>query len=168
MSVSNDPVSPIPNPTTFAHRRVLDCGTVQGSWTAKMYGILSEKWDAAALPSSDVLDKAAREAMKALDGPLDHPFGFAILHLANDGVYLLLTRFNNANNLRHSVFSVVLGKETLELARLADPQIIACVWELRLMMYEADAWIDAVLKPGKGLTSDATERYLARRYSGPI
>lgn len=133
-----------------------------------MYAILSENWDAATLPSSDVLGNAVRKAMKTLDSPLDEAFGFAILHLANDGVYLLLTRFNNANNLRHRVLSVVLGRETLELGRLDDPHIIACVWELRLMMYEADAWIDAVLKSGEGLTSDTIEDYLARRYEGTV
>ena len=152
------------NPIAYAPRRVVECGTVEGRWTAKLYAILSERWDEGALPSPEAMAAAVREAMEELDAPLDHPLGFAIFHLANDGIYLLLTRFNNANNLRHRVFSAALGGEPLRLEPLGDAHIIACVWEMRLMKFEADAWIDCVLKPG--LTPETAARYLGARYQG--
>ncbi len=152
-----------PNPLTFAPRRVLDCGTVAADWTAKVYAILSDRWSRGDVPPAPVRDRMVRRAMEALDSPTDHPVGFAIFHLAEDGIYLLVSRFNNANNLRHSVFGV---SSDVQIAPLDDPQIIACIWELRLMMAEADAWIETVLRPGNGLTDDAQAAYLAARYAG--
>lgn len=152
-----------PNPLTFAPRQVLDCGIVAAGWTAKVYAILSERWSQNDVPPASVRDRMVRRAMASLDSPTDHPVGFAIFHLADDGIYLLVSRFNNANNLRHSVFGV---SSDVQIAPLNDPQIIACIWELRLMMAEADAWIETVLRPGNGLTEGAKEAYLATRFAG--
>ncbi|MCW5220013.1 hypothetical protein D5041_09580 [Verminephrobacter aporrectodeae subsp. tuberculatae] len=52
---------------------------------------------------------------------------------------------------------------------LADPWIVSCVWELRVMMFEADAWIDAVLRPGpETVTEQAAQRYLSTFCEGNI
>lgn len=157
---------PSRNPIRYSPRRVLSHGTVEGAWTAKVYAILSDRWADDALPPRAAMAAAVRAAMDRLDAPLDHDFGFAIFHLADDGIYLLLTRFNNANNLRHRVFSIDLGEEPLRLEPLADPHIVACVWELRLMKFEADAWIDHVLRTG--LTPESAGRYLATRFEGSV
>ena len=154
------------NPMTFAPRAVASLGIVRGAWAAKLYAIRSARWRAADLPARAVLAEAVRAAMDTLDAPRDHPLGFAILHMADDGTYLLLSRFNDANNLRHRVFAATPAGARLELAPLADPHVVCCVWEMRVMMGEADAWIDAVLRPGAGLTAAAQAAYLARRFEG--
>ena len=155
-----------PNPMTYAPRQVIGCGTTRGLWEAKIYAILSDDWAEDSLPATAMLESAVLQAMETLDAGSDHPLGFAIFHMADDGIYLLLTRFNNANNLRHTVFSVEHDSEFLQITPLKDPHIIACIWEIRLMMFEADAWIETVLKPGQGLTPESTRRYLDRRYNG--
>lgn len=154
------------NPFRYLPRKVFDLGIVSGAWTAKVYAVISEAWKEQDLPTREQIAAAVSEAMAGLQGELDHELGFAIFHLANDGQYLLLTRFSNANNLRHIVSSVTVTEGALKLARLSDPMTIACVWELRLMMFEADAWIETVLR--EGLTTATAQQYLARRYCGSV
>ncbi|SNR74559.1 hypothetical protein [Puniceibacterium sediminis] len=158
----------ISNPMKFASRQVVDLGIVQGAWPVKVYAILSDKWTVDDLPDAATFEVAVRDAAATLQQPQDHPAGFAIFHMADDGFYLLISRFNNANNIRHSVFSLAQHVTGLKCAPLADPKLIACIWEMRLMMAEADAWIETVLRPGNGLTQDALSAYLACRYEGTV
>jgi hypothetical protein len=158
--------TPGPNPIRYSPRRVVGLGTVRGEWVAKLYAILSDRWQIESLPSPEALRALVLHAMDQLDAPLDHGCGFAIFHMADDGIYLLVTRFNNANNLRHQVYAVTVGEGKHRLNALADQHIIACVWELRLMQFEADAWTKCVLKAG--LSADSVRRYLHTRYQGEV
>lgn len=161
---------PVWNPLRYQPRscRFLDIGRA-GALTYKLYEIRSSRHAGSPAPRREALHAAAAGAFEGWDSPTDHPLGFAIAHLADDGWYLLLSRWNNANNLRHRVFAIEAGSDAVLARPLEDAHVIACVWELRLMLHEADAWIASVLAPpGDSLTPQARDRYLAAIHEGPL
>jgi len=103
-------------------------------------------------------------ASKAWHSDVDHGVGFVIVHFAADGDYLLLSRWTDANMIRHRVFALLPTQGPLALA---DSSIIACVWELKLMMAERDAWLDSVLlvEDSVPVTARMTA-YLEQIYTG--
>lgn len=159
------------NPLTYAPRPVQPLGRGRaGRVQYKAYAMWSDRFSLADVPGRPQVAAAVEQALEGWEAPGDHPVAFAILHLANDGWYLLLTRFNNANNLRHRVFGVAPGdRGSLHAVPLADPHLIACVWETRLIKHEVDAWIDTVLAPpGDQLTAASLDRYLDRQFQGSL
>jgi hypothetical protein len=159
------------NPLSFAQRECVALGhAMAGRLAYKAYAMWSDRFDRKAVPQADIMAQAISQGFTGWDAPGDHPAGFAILHLANDGIYLLLTRWNNANNLRHRVFSVLLAPEgSISLTPLADPFTIACVWETRLINIEATIWIEEVLAaPSLTLSADMLDRYLSRQFEGKL
>jgi hypothetical protein len=154
------------NPIAYRPREVVNLGITRAGWSAKAYAILGTGRVRSDLPPASLLMKTLANAMGGMDRPHDHDCGFAIYHLADDGCYLLLTRFNNANNLAHRVWAVTRQGPELVLSPLGDERIIACVWELGLMHFEARAWIDCVLR--QGLTDQTVAAYLAMRVEGPV
>jgi hypothetical protein len=158
------------NPLRYEPRSCRFLGIGQaGGLTYKLYEIRSSRNVGSPAPRPEALHAAAAEEFGGWESPTDHPLGFAIAHLADDGWYLLLSRWNNANNLRHRVRAIDAGSDAVHARPLDDPHVVACVWELRLMLREADAWIAGVLEPlGETLTPQARERYLAAIYEGPL
>jgi len=95
---------------------------------------------------------------------VDHGVGFVIVHFAADGDYLLLSRWADANMLRHRVFALLPEQGPIALA---DISIIACVWELKLIMAERDAWLEQVLLVDDPVPMAARmTAYLDQAYSG--
>ncbi|MBN8500485.1 MAG: hypothetical protein J0M19_04985 [Sphingomonadales bacterium] len=155
-----------PNPISYQPREVVDLGIARFGWSAKVYGVLGTGRDVADFPCAGHLMEALAVEMARMERPNDHACGFAIFHLADDGFYLLLSRFNNANNLAHRVWSIDQRDAGLFLSPLEDERIVACVWELSLMHFEAQSWIDCVLRAG--LTRETQEAYLLQRAAGPV
>lgn len=161
---------PIWNPLRYDPRscRFLGIGRC-GAASYKLYLIRSGNNADVAGPRVEDLHAVVAAEFAGWDSPTDHPLGFVIAHLADDGWYLLLSRWNNANNLRHRVRALELGPGGLGTRAMDDAEIIACVWELRLVLHEVDAWIASVLLPPRdAITPDAAEAYLAARYEGPL
>lgn len=157
------------NPLAYAPRQCVSLGRGMAQGIGyKAYAMWSDRFSMADLPTKAQITKAISVGLTGWDAPADHPAAFAILHLANDGIYLLLTRWNNANNLRHRVFSVELqGVDGMSLQHLSDPFTIACVWETRLICIEANAWIEEVLAaPGDQLSAHMLDCYLNRQFEG--
>lgn len=157
------------NPMVYALRQVISLGTLEQGWTTKIYGMFSDQFEAKELPDQETLFVSIKQAMTGWDAVSgNHPLGFGIVHMANDGIYLLLTRFHDANNIRHQVFALNLTDRSVTLAPLEDAAIIACVWEMRLIAHESDAWVKHVLIPGAGLTDVARQAYLNDVYRGTV
>ncbi len=93
----------------------------------------------------------------------DHEIGFAILHWAADGDYLLINTWYDANMLRSSTFRVDdCDRDPPKLTSLAPLRVIACVWELEIHKFERDAWVREVLeKHPDSLTEAVLEPYFA-------
>lgn len=138
--------------------------------SCKLYIVRSQRNAQTPTPSHAVLASVLEAEFAAWGtSPADHALGFAIIHFADDGWYLLLSRWNDANNLRHRVRAIEFNADGITARPLADPWIVSCVWELRVMMFEADAWIDAILRPGpETITAEAAQRYLSTLCEGNI
>jgi len=135
----------------------------------KMYAIWSDRFAPADIPNTDRMIDVMATAFAGWNAPGDHSLGFAILHLANDGTYLLLLRWNNGNNLRHRVFRVDLSEPVPSLSALDDPHTIACVWEMRLIKMEVDAWVTTVLlRSSDRLTPEMARDYLSFQFEGTL
>jgi hypothetical protein len=75
------------------------------------------------------------------DDAREHKVGFAMLHRAADGDYLLVSRWYGGNMLKHEAFTLHSEQEQWNRESLKDTSIIACVWELVIVSFERDAWV---------------------------
>ncbi|MCM2442305.1 hypothetical protein HGO34_21565 [Agrobacterium vitis] len=142
---------------------------VDGERTYKLYVILSDLYTLEDCPGEAALRRMVLQAFEGWDAAEDYPTGFAILHLAKDGVYILASRWSNANNLRHRAYAVDLSRLGEKPTPLSDPWTIACVWELQLIKKEADAWISAVLSRGEqSLTAEMIQEYANLQFRGAL
>lgn len=132
----------------------------------KAYGMFAEPERCAVLPEPEWLQQ---QAASVLSDPLqerDHPAGFLILHYGTDGNYLLVSQWYDANMLKHWVRgSGVDAGEDAAFTPLAQHDLIACVWELEVIRFERDAWVNTVLAQGR-LDKVSVDAYLATTFSG--
>ncbi len=151
------------NPLNYQKRAVSFLGTQAiGQAQIKMYYLTSEKQAAAPVPDAELQRQWLTQGLDEADFPGEHHIGFAIIHAADDGHYLLISTWCDANMLRHRVFT--LDNEN-RLQPLDSTKIIACVWELAVMFYERSYWIAQVMTTEK-LEDANVQRYLQQGYSG--
>ena len=122
--------------------RFLDLTELSG-WRVKVYGIAATGDQ----PSTTLVDAAKAIAQDRLPHPAvtDDRYGVAVLivHEARTGNFVLLDWWCGENMLHHKVFSSSLDSPT-QLQETTDG-IAACVWELYVLGFEREAWIDTVL-----------------------
>ena len=138
--------------------------TVQ-SYTFKHYGLKHEAHLAAAQPPTvTVKNVLARE----LDAELvsDHRIGFVITHLGADANYLLVSRWMDSDLLHHRVVAFEREDSNWSRRREVPRGVIACVWELGIMAFERNAWIETALHRGGG--ADSRQDYLEAHFTGWI
>lgn len=115
------------------------------SWNIKLYTITC-KTDAL----NNELINAAKSKLKnwlslaETKTLVNDKTGFMIVHDAKDGNYILLSWWVNENMLEHYVY--YSPKDKLKFARFRYNNIIACVWELSVICFEKNAWVENVLK----------------------
>jgi len=155
------------NPLTYSPRLVtaLPPVDVRGR-VLKAYGMFAEPERSAALPDPEWLRQQAASVLLDPPQPEDHPLGFLILHYGMDGDYLLVSQWYDANMLKHWVRgSAVDAAGNTTFTPLAQRDLVACVWELEVIRFERDAWVNTVLARG-ALDAVAREAYLATTFSG--
>lgn len=144
-------------------------------WHVKVYGISAHQ----AYPQTLLVNAAEQLATEQLPSPAvwtDQPsetltvsedrYGVAILivHEGREGNFVLLSWWVGENMLEHYVyFTTATPPFTFE--PLANPHIIACVWELAVLTFERQAWVDTVLANPSGPNLEA---YLRRQFSGDV
>ena len=158
------------NPLSYSPRRCFCLGLGQAHEISyKLYVIHSDRFNFNDIPPLPQLHCVVKRGLEDWTAPADHPVAFAILHLANDGTYLLISRWNNANNIRHRVFAVELMDEQIQISPLEDQWIIACVWETRLISFEVNAWIEQVLMAQVDVLSpEVIRQYLSIQLTGTL
>lgn len=123
--------------------RSIDTWAIAG-FSLKVYGI-SYTGD---MPD-DQLCKAARgiaeQRLHATAVDTNHyGVGFVGIHAGRDGNFVFIDWWADENELHHHVY--VSSTETpLDLAYMAPTGPIACTWDLRVMVFERDAWVEYVL-----------------------
>lgn len=155
------------NPLTYSPRLVkafppLDvCGR-----TLKTYGIFAEPERRSTLPEPDWLRGHAESVLREPPQQGDHPVGFLMLHYGMDGDYLLVSQWYDANMLKHWVRGPETDAEgATRYVPLAQRDLVACVWELEVVKFERDAWVNTVLARGR-LDQPALDAYVGTTFSG--
>lgn len=70
--------------------------------------------------------------------------GFAIVHEGQDAVWLLIHWWGLESILHQRLLTAQLGETTF---RRAPQDVVGCVWELPVIMFERDRWVDCILSP---------------------
>lgn len=155
------------NPLTYsprlvkAHAPVEVCGRI-----LKVYGMFRDPERRSTVPEPDWLRQHAASVFREPLQPGDHPVGFLILHYGSEGDYLLVSQWYDADMLKHWVRGAVVDADgCTTFAPLAQRDLIACVWELEVINFERDAWVNTVLARGR-LDQAALDAYLATTFSG--
>jgi hypothetical protein len=95
----------------------------------------------------------------------DDRYGIAvvIVHHGQDACWLLVDWWGRESVLHHRLLTAPLPGDGS--FHPAPPELAACVWELPLLMFERNAWVETVLAdPAR---SDVG-RYLERRFHGEV
>jgi hypothetical protein len=148
----------------YEQRSVRHLGTwAHEGWLLKVYG-LAYRGD---VPPSKVVAAAKRTAAEALPMPAQTPdrygVGFLVVHEGQDARWLLVDWWGFESVLHHRLMVSPLEGEP-EFKR-APGAVTACVWELPILAFERDAWVETVLSDPERPNVSA---YLERRLEGLI
>jgi len=106
----------------------------------------------------------AREALPQPPIQADRPgVGFVIAHQGRGGHYLVLNWWANENEYFNRVF--VRPRAGDQPWRQASGGESACVWDLQVIWFEREAYVETVLSPPAG---PDVEAYLARRLDAAV
>lgn len=146
-----------------------------GGWRVKVYGISAHR----ERPDPAFVEAAERLARDRLPSPpvwsavpgagpavSEDRYGIGILiaHEGREGGFALVSWWVGENMLQHHVyFAPAHAPFTFEY--LSPTGIVACVWELAVLAFEREAWIEAMLaNPG----GPDLQTYLARRLNADL
>ena len=138
--------------------RFLELWEVAG-WRLKLYGIRyggerpAEELVAAA---RGVIEELLRQTPP---GGEDYGVGFACAHQGKTGNFVFVDWWADENELYHHVW-VSSGQEPAELDYRTPTGLAACTWDLYLIGFERDAWVETVVRRPD---DPDLEGYLARR-----
>lgn len=141
-------------------------------WQIKVYGISAHRES----PDSAIVEAAQELAQAQLPMPpvwsaapgsgstvSEDRYGVAILivHEGREGNFVLVSWWVGENMLQHHVYYAP-PNPPFTFEYLSPTGLIACVWELAVLAFERQAWIDTVLANPSGPDIDA---YLTRQFA---
>lgn len=140
MTMEADVLRHAPRPVRLIDREVL------AGWRVKVYGIslageavrdeliaLGKETAAATLPASVENRDLGR-------------YAFVVIHDAPDNAYVLVHWWAGGNEMHQKVFSA--PRESLDAMTTHPTDAIGCVWELSVVEFERQAWLDCVVRNG--------------------
>jgi hypothetical protein len=130
----------------------------ESEWTMKVYGIAYRR----ERPRKELVEAAKEIARKRLINSTNNDnhygVGFLGVHDGRGANFVYLDYWADENELHHHVFVSPL-EEPASLEYVTPTGLIACTWDLRVLSFERDAWVAAVLANPSG---PDMEEYLAR------
>lgn len=122
-----------------------------GDWRMKVYGLTAEHQRL--LP--ELITEAKKLARNVVPQTLSDEYGvgFIGVHCGRDSNFVFIDWWANENELHHHVFCSSL-EQPLDLRRAAEG-VSACVWDLQVIWFERNAWVDKVLNNARGPDLDA-------------
>lgn len=143
-----------PRPITFVDLLELD------GWRIKLYGAAYER----PAPRPELLaatrDLIDRVLPRPADGDGRYAVGFACSHDGRDGCFSFVDWWAHENELHYQIHV----RDRPETLAPAPPEALtACVWDLAIIAFERQAWLDAVLCNPNG---PELERHLETRPRG--
>ncbi|MDA0285592.1 MAG: isochorismatase [Planctomycetota bacterium] len=131
----------------------------RGGWRVKVYGITSGR----TAPRDELIEAAkavTSERLANVSASMQHySVGFLGVHDGQTSNFVFVDWWADENELHHHVYTSRCEDPT-RLTYATPTGVIACVWDLRLMAFERQAWLDTVLKRSGGADLDA---YLAQQ-----
>lgn len=132
-----------------------------GGWRIKVYGILYR--GGADRPDPELLTAARGAARARLPQPAvaedRYGVGFLGVHRGRGANLVFVDWWASENELHHHVYRANPGTPAA-LTDVTPTGSAACVWDLRVIGFERDAWVETVLANPAGPDVDA---YLLRR-----
>ena len=148
----------ITNPCELRPIRLLELWQPDG-WRIKIYGIAYGR----PMPRGELIEAAKDVAQTTLTtkaGKTQHySVGFVGVHDGRTGNFVFVDWWADENELHHHVFISPPG-EPAALFDMTATGPAACVWDLRVIGFERDAWLSKVLRNPSGPDIDA---YLSER-----
>jgi hypothetical protein len=136
--------------------RFLEVWQVQG-WRFKVYGIAYER----ELPRQALVQAAKQVVPEQLAhfsaGINQYQVGFLGIHDGRGTNFVFVDFWADENELHHHVF-ISPAERPEALDYVAPGGVLGCVWDLRVLAFERQAWIDTVLANPRGPDLEA---YLA-------
>lgn len=134
-----------------------------GDWRLKAYGI---RYDGRPL-MPELVDAARQLAHEKLleikDVSTHYHVGFVGVHQGKTAHFVFIDWWAEENELHHHVYVAPLDRPS-EFRYTTPSGLIACVWDMKLMAFERDAWVETAMASPPGSVED----YLARRHNGPL
>jgi hypothetical protein len=133
-------------------------------WALKVYGIAYRR----ERPREELVEAAKEMARKRLTNSTNsdnhYRVGFLGVHDSRGANFVYLDYWADENELHHHVY-VSPSEEPASLEYVTPTGLIACKWDLRVLSFESDAWVEAVLANPSGPDID---EYLARTLSDDV
>lgn len=116
-------------------------------WKLKVYGIAYNR----ELPRPELLEAAKNLAMEKLPQISDSIYGVGFLgvHDGRGVNFVFLDWWQDENELHHHVFTSPTEQPS-RLKEVTHTGVSACVWDLRVICFERQAWVDQVLNNPEG------------------
>ena len=143
--------------------RCLEVWATDG-WRLKVYGI-AYRGEA---PRPELIEAAKLQAASSLPRPATgggrYGVGFLGIHDGRGANLVFVDWWADENELHHKVF-ISPSSDPRRLRPTGPSELTACVWDLAVIGFERDAWVEAVLRRPSGTNLD---RYLATQMCGQV
>jgi len=117
---------------------------ISEGWRIKVYGISAKSLPLPEELVSEVLKNVLSHLPQPAVTEQRYGVGFLIIHQGTMRNWFLLDWWEKEDIIHHKLFSAPLEQASAITAE-ADKSLIACVHELRVIMFESEAWIKTVL-----------------------
>jgi hypothetical protein len=136
----------------------------ESGWRLKVYGLAYQR----PLPRPELIEAAkniAHARLLEIPATLNHyRVGFLGIHDGRGANFVFVDFWANENELHHHVYVSPTDRPG-QLEYVTPTGLTACVWDLRVMCFERQAWFEAVLTNAAG---PDLEKYLACRLNEDI
>jgi hypothetical protein len=121
----------------------------ESGWTLKVYGIAYGR----ERPREELVQAAKAVARKRLTGSTGeqnhYGVGFLGVHDGRGANFVFVDYWADEDELHHHLY-VSPSDEPASLEDVTSTELIACTWDLRVLSFERDAWVEAVLANPSG------------------
>lgn len=143
--------------------RCLDVWLIKG-WRIKVYWIAYR----ADKPRLELIEGAKLQAASALPQPANgngrYGVGFLGIHDGRGANIVFVDWWADENELHHHVFVSPSGQPAL-LRPVRSSELTACIWDLAVIGFEREAWVEAILRQPSGPDLD---RYLLTQMNDDV
>ena len=130
----------------------------RGGWRLKVYGIAYGR----PMPRPELVEAAkavAQQRLSSVPEPSRHYcVGFLGVHDGRTANFVFVDWWAEENELHHHVY-VSPTDEPSRFTYATPTGLTACVWDLRVMAFERQAWLDTVLTRADGPELEAYLRF---------